>query len=109
MGSYLAILLAALRKTCSPEDADTQELGNAMASASRTRRQVWLAQTSLPGGFKKEVIGLPVQAGQVLSSGSQELLENLERAQWAKKSVQRMIHKQETVTQSPEQCEVEGF
>ena len=70
-GNALAILLAAIRKTLGPEDQDTMSLvdsalithsqltrdvGAAMSSAVLARRQVWLAQTSLPKGVRKDLI-----------------------------------------------------
>lgn len=66
----MAIVLAALRKVISSEDRDasnlvdaalithsqlTQDIDASMSSAILARRQIWLAQTSLPETIRKEL------------------------------------------------------
>lgn len=108
MGNALAITLAALRRTLSPDDQDaralvdaalsshsqlTRDVGDAMGSAVLCRRQVWLAQTSLPEGIKQELLNLPVAPGHVFHPGSQETLERAERTAASREAVQRACRK----------------
>ena len=92
-GNALAILLAAIRKTLGPEDQDTMSLvdsalithsqltrdvGAAMSSAVLARRQVWLAQTSLPEGVRKDLIKMAVVPGKVFHPDSQGVFDSAE-------------------------------
>lgn len=124
-GNALAILLAALRKTVSAEDQDsknlvdsalaahsqlTRDVGDAMSSAVLCRRQIWLAQTSLPETIRSELMNLPVVPGHVFNSNSQEVLDKAERSIATREAVQRACHKPAPVfrprareTQRPQQ------
>ncbi len=108
MGNALAILLVALRKTMSIEDQDsktliesalsahsqlTGDMGETMSSAILWRRQVWLAQTSLPDAIKAELMNLPVMPGQVFHPGSQEVLEGAEQSITLRETIQRACRK----------------
>ena len=99
-GNALAILLAAIRKTLGPEDQDTMSLvdsalithsqltrdvGAAMSSAVLARRQVWLAQTSLPEGVRKDLIKMAV----VFHPDSQGVFDSAEQSQRTRESVRR--------------------
>lgn len=124
-GNALAILLAALRKTVSADDQDsrnlvdsalaahsqlTRDVGEAMSSAVLCRRQVWLAQTSLPETIRSELMNLPVIPGHVFNSDSQEVLDRAERSITTREAVQRACRKPAPVfrprsreTQRPQQ------
>ena len=108
MGNALAITLASLRKTLSRDDQDaralldaalsshaqlTRDVGDAMGSAVLCRRQVWLAQTSLPEPIKQELLNLPVAPGHVFHPGSQEVLDRAERAAASREAVQRVCRR----------------
>ncbi|KAK0138023.1 hypothetical protein N1851_025751 [Merluccius polli] len=112
MGNALAITLASLRKTLSRDDQDaralldaalsshaqlTRDVGDAMGSAVLCRRQVWLAQTSLPEPIKQELLNLPVAPGHVFHPGSQEVLDRAERAAASREAVQRVCRKPASV------------
>ena len=101
-GNALAVLLAAIRKITSAGDQDTRDLvdvalsahaqltrdvGAAM-SAILTRRQIWLAQTTLPDGIKRELINMPVESGNVFHADSIHFLERAEHS-LCTESVQR--------------------
>lgn len=103
-GNALAILLAAIRKSVSPEDHDTMSLvdsaliahsqltrdvGMAMSSAVLARRQVWLAQTSLPEGIRRDLSKMPVVPGKVFHPDSQHLFESAEQSRRTRESVRR--------------------
>ena len=103
-GNALAILLAAIRKTLGPEDQDTMSLvdsalithsqltrdvGAAMSSAVLARRQVWLAQTSLPEGVRKDLIKMAVVPGKVFHPDSQGVFDSAEQSQRTRESVRR--------------------
>lgn len=107
-GNALAILLAAIRKTVSQEDRDTmslidaalvthaqltRDMGAAMSSAMLARRQVWLAQTTLPETIRKELTNLPVVPGRVFHPDSQGLLDKAEKSRRTRDSVQRTFHR----------------
>ncbi len=103
-GNALAIVLAALRKVISSEDRDalnlvdaalithsqlTRDIGVSMSSAVLARRQIWLAQTSLPETIRKELTNMPVMPGRVFHPDSQSLLDTADQARRRKESVQR--------------------
>ena len=103
-GNVLAILLAAIRKTVSSEEQDTltlidgalvthaqltSDVGVAMSSAMLARRQVWLAQTTLPENIRKELTNLPVVPGRVFHPDSQGVLDKAEKSRRTRDSVQR--------------------
>ncbi|XP_037637109.1 uncharacterized protein LOC119494940 [Sebastes umbrosus] len=100
-GNALALLLAALRRTASAGDQDTRNLidaalsthsqltrdiGSAMSSAMMARRQIWLAQTTLPENIRKELTNMPVVPGA--------------RAQ---------VHKVRVMLQEDCDCSIKGF
>ncbi len=112
-GNALAILLAALRKTISTDDQDsrnlvdsalaahsqlTRDVGEAMSSAILCRRQIWLAQTTLPDTIRGELMNLPVVPGQVFHSDSQEVLDRVERSITMRETVQRACNKPPTAS-----------
>ncbi|CAL8361515.1 unnamed protein product [Arctogadus glacialis] len=87
--------LVALRRTLDPADVDpmglvevalsahsqlTRDVGDSMAAAVLWRRQVWLAQTSLPEAIRTELLNLPVAPGHVFHPESQAVLDRTERA-----------------------------
>ena len=103
-GNALAILLAAIIKTLGPEDQDnmslvdsalvthsqlTREVGAAMSSAVLARRQVWLAQTSLPEGVRKDLIKMAVVPGKVFHPDSQGVFDSAEQSRRTIESVRR--------------------
>ncbi|XDV17919.1 hypothetical protein PO909_023710 [Leuciscus waleckii] len=74
-GNALATVLAALRKVVNKEERDvmnlidtalitnsqlTRDIGASMSSAILARRQIWLAQTSLPDAIRKDLTNMPV-------------------------------------------------
>ena len=61
-----------------------------MGSAMLCRRQVWLAQTSLPEPIKQELLNLPVAPGHVFHPGSQEVLDPAERTAASREAVRRL-------------------
>lgn len=52
-----------------------------MASTVMARRQVWLAQTSLPEGVRRDLIGMLVMPSTVFHPDSQGLAESAERVE----------------------------
>ncbi len=103
-GNALEIVLAALRKVIRSEDRDalnlvdaalithsqlTRDIGASMSSAILARRQIWLAQTSLPETIRKELTNMPVMPGRVFHPDSQSLLDTADQARHRKESVQR--------------------
>ncbi len=103
-GNFLAIVLAALRKVISSEDNNalnlvdaalithsqlTRDIGASMSSAILARRQIWLAQTSLPETIRKELTNMPVMPGRVFHPDSQSLLDTADQARHRKESVQQ--------------------
>ena len=90
----LAILLAAIRKTVNTADRDTKNLvdsalsahsqltrgvGAAMSSAMMSRRQIWLAQTTLPENIEKELTNMLVEQGSMFQPDSQNVLRKAEQ------------------------------
>ena len=67
----------------------TRDVGSAMSSATLARRQIWLAQTTLPVDVKKELISMPVQPGSVFHPDSQALLVKAQEAVGAREGVKR--------------------
>lgn len=107
-GNALALLLAAIRKTSLAESQDTRNLvdaalsahaqltrdiGAAMSSAILARRQIWLAQTGLPDGIKRELTNMPVEPGRVFHGESQNFLERAEHSFRARESVNRTFRR----------------
>ena len=103
-GNALVLLLAALDRTIGAEDTDsralinaavlahsqlTRDIGATMASAVVARRQVWLAQTTLPSNVRKELREHPVVPGHVFHPGFQEVLDRAERCVQTRESVRR--------------------
>ena len=98
--------MAAIRKTTSAGDQDTRDLVDVALSAHAqltrdvgagmsailTRRQIWLAQTTLPDGIKRELINMPVESGNVFHADSIHFLERAEHS-LCTESVQRTFHK----------------
>ena len=104
-GNALAMTLAALRRTLDPADGDamglveaalsahsqlTRDVGDSMAAAVLCRRQVWLAQTSLPEAIRTELLNLPVTPGHVFHPETQTVLDRTERAVASREAVQRV-------------------
>ncbi|CAL8287194.1 unnamed protein product [Gadus morhua 'NCC'] len=105
-GNALAMTLAALRRTLDPADGDamglveaalsahaqlTRDVGDSMAAAVLCRRQVWLAQTSLPEAIRTELLNLPVTPGHVFHPETQTVLDRTERAVASREAVQRLV------------------
>ncbi|KAK0151149.1 hypothetical protein N1851_007723 [Merluccius polli] len=103
-GNALAILLAALRRTANPEDQDTMSLidsalvthsqltrdvGVVMSSAMMSRRQIWLAQTSLPENIRKELTHMPIVPARVFHPDSQGVLDKAEQSRRTRDCVRR--------------------
>lgn len=103
-GNALAIVLAALRKVVNTEERDvmnlidtalithsqlTRDIGASMSSAILARRQIWLAQTSLPETIRKELTNMPVVPGRIFHNESQSLLDTAEQAKRRRESVQQ--------------------
>ncbi|CAL8362128.1 unnamed protein product [Arctogadus glacialis] len=57
----------------------TRDVGDSMAAAVLCRRQVWLAQTSLPEAIRTELLNLPVAPGHVFHPETQAVLDRTER------------------------------
>lgn len=103
-GNALAILLAALRRTANPEDQDTMSLidsalvthsqltrdvGVVMSSAMMSRRQIWLAQTSLPENIRKELTNMPIVPARVFHPDAQGVLDKAEQSRRTRDCVRR--------------------
>jgi hypothetical protein len=103
-GNALAIVLAALRKVVNKEEHDmmslidtalithsqlTRDIGASMSSAILARRQIWLAQTSLPDAIKKDLTNMPVVPGRIFHTDSQSLLDSADQARRRRESVQQ--------------------
>ena len=71
----------------------TRDIGAAMASAIVTRRQIWLPQTSLPDGIKRELTNMPVETGRVFHGESQNVLERAECSLRARDSVNQTFRR----------------
>lgn len=114
-GNALAIILASLRKLINPEDRDimglvdaalvthaqlTRDIGASMSSAILSRRQIWLAQTSLPDTIRKELTYMPVTPGRVFHPDSQTTLDKAEQARKRRESVQRTFGPAKAARQS---------
>ncbi|CAL8255622.1 unnamed protein product [Boreogadus saida] len=69
----------------------TRDVGDSMAAAVLWRRQVWLAQTSLPEAIRTELLNLPVAPGHVFHPESQAVLDRTERAAASREAVQRLV------------------
>ena len=97
--------LAALRRTLDPADGDamglveaalsahsqlTRDVGDSMAAAVLCRRQVWLAQTSLPEAIRTELLNLPVAPGHAFHPESQAVFDRTECAAASREAVQRV-------------------
>ncbi|XP_074466146.1 uncharacterized protein LOC141752269 [Sebastes fasciatus] len=115
-GNALALLLAALRRSASAGDQDTRNLidaalsthsqltrdiGSAMSSAMMARRQIWLAQTTLPENIRKELTNMPVVPGRVFHSDSQSVLEKAEQSLRTRESVQCTFSRPAATRQRP--------
>jgi hypothetical protein len=114
-GNALAIILASLRKLINPDDQDimglvdaalvthaqlTRDIGASMSSAILSRRQIWLAQTSLPDTIRKELTYMPVTPGRVFNPDSQSTLDKAEQARRRRESVQRTFGPAKATRQS---------
>ncbi len=119
-GNALAIILAALRKVIGQEDRDvlglvdaalathaqlTRDIGASMSSAILSRRQIWLAQTSLPDTIRKELSYMPVTPGRVFHPDSQATLDKAEQAHCRRESVQRTFGHSRITRQSYQGCQ----
>ncbi len=119
-GNALAIILAALRKVIGQEDRDvlglvdaalathaqlTRDIGASMSSAILSRRQIWLAQTSLPDTIRKELSYMPVTPGRVFHPDSQATLDKAEQARCRRESVQRTFGRSRITRQSYQGCQ----
>lgn len=58
----------------------TRELGRVMGYLVQTRRQVWLAQSSLSEACRRTLRGVPVEPGQMFGSAAVEALERTVQA-----------------------------
>ena len=67
----------------------TRDVGAAMSSAVLARRQVWLAQTSLPEGVRKDLIKMAVVPGKVFHPDSQGVFDSAEQSRRTRESVRR--------------------
>lgn len=103
-GNALAIVLAALRKVVNKEERDvmslidtalithsqlTRDIGASMSSAILARRQIWLAQTSLPDAIRKDLTNMPVVPGRIFHTDAQALLDTADQARRRRESVQQ--------------------
>ena len=57
----------------------TRGVGVAMSSAMMSRRQIWLAQTTLPENFKKGLTNMQVEQGSMFHPDSQNVLRKAEQ------------------------------
>ena len=99
----LAILLEAIRKTVSPRIMTPWRwwirlllptLNSRVTLAQQCpqqcwRRQVWLAQTTLPERIGKDLVKMPVVPGMVFHPDSQGLFESAEQSRQTRESVHR--------------------
>ena len=107
-GNALAILLAAIRKTVNPDEHDTRDLvdsalvahtqltsdiGASMSSSMLARRQIWLAQTSLPENIRRDLTNMSVVPGNVFHPDFQSVLDKAEKSRRTRECVQRTFGK----------------
>ena len=105
-GNALAILMAALRRTANPEDQDTMSLidstlvthsqltrdvGVVMSSAMMSRRQNWLAQTSLPENIRKELTNMPIVPARVFHHDFQGVLDKARQSHRTRDCVRHTV------------------
>ncbi len=76
-----------------------------MSSAILSRRQIWLAQTSLPDTIRKELIYMPVTPGRVFHPDSQATLDKAEQARCRREPVQRTFGRSRITRQSYQGCQ----
>ncbi|KAK0143607.1 hypothetical protein N1851_018267 [Merluccius polli] len=67
----------------------TRDVGAAMSATVMARRQIWLAQTSLPEGVSRDLTRMPVVPGRVFHPDSQRLFETAEQSRRTRESVRR--------------------
>ena len=101
-GNVLAILLAAAGQQVGDDNARlsemlsaalsvqsyvTTDVGDCLGQLVRSRRHLWLAETSLPPAMRAQLVALPVEPGRVFHSSTRAALEQAGEARRTKEKI----------------------
>ena len=87
MGGDNAQLLETLSTALSVQHHVTADVGDCLGQIIRSRRHLWLSETSLPPAVRAQLVALPVEPGRVFHSSTRAALEQAGEARRTKEKI----------------------